>query len=239
MAHRAPPATGGDPKNVVNPPCRVLLADNHTLFRQALRSLLNALPDLTVVGEAADETEAGERARLLRPDVVLLAAWLPDRGALEALSGMKQRFGDARVIVLGAEPADPRAMYDAIRGGAMGYLPRTSGVDDLVTAIRQVALGQAALPAAALTGLVDFITSRPPEPVRAGPDKLSEREQEVLDLVAEGKSNREIADSLYISESTVRTHVHNILSKLSLANRVQAAAFALGVRVPGRAATAA
>jgi DNA-binding NarL/FixJ family response regulator len=223
---------------MANPRCRVLLADDHTLFRQALRSLLDALPDLAVIGEAGDGAEAGEHARLLCPDVVLVAAWLP-RGALEATAELRARCPDARVIVMGADGEDPRAMYDAIRGGAMGYLPRTSGIDDLVAAIRQVAQGHAALPAAALTGLVDFITSGPTEPVRTGPDRLSEREQEVLDLVAEGMSNRQIADSLCVAESTVRSHVHNILSKLNLTNRVQAAAFALGARDQRRAVAAA
>jgi DNA-binding NarL/FixJ family response regulator len=223
---------------MANPRCRVLLADDHTLFRQALRSLLDGLPDLAVIGEAGDGAEAGEHARRLCPDVVLVAAWLP-RGALEATAELRARCPDARVIVMGADGEDPRAMYDAIRSGAMGYLPRTSGIDDLVAAIRQVAQGHAALPAAALTGLVDFITSGPTEPVRTGPDRLSEREQEVLDLVAEGMSNRQIADALCVAESTVRSHVHNILSKLNLTNRVQAAAFALGARDQRRAATAA
>jgi NarL family two-component system response regulator LiaR len=207
------------------------------MFRQGLRALLEGLPDITVVGEASDGIEAVERSVLLRPDIVLLAARMPLRGGVETTVALRERLPEARSIVLGADGDDPRAMYEAIRSGAMGYVPRTSGIDDLIAAIRQVALGHAALPATALTRLVDFIVSGPAEPTPTGQDGLSEREQSVLDLVAQGRTNREIGEALCIAESTVRSHLHNILSKLNLANRVQAAAFALGHRV-GRPAAA-
>jgi DNA-binding NarL/FixJ family response regulator len=134
------------------------------------------------------------------------------------------------VIVLGAQGDDPRAMYEAIRSGAMGYVPRTSGIDELAATIRQVARGQAAMPAAALTGLVDFIIAGTAAPKRDSADGLSEREQEVLDLVAQGRTNPEIGEALVIAESTVRSHLRNILAKLNVANRVQAAAHARGRR---------
>jgi DNA-binding NarL/FixJ family response regulator len=234
---RAPPALVGG-LEIASPRCRVLLADDHTLFRQGLRALLDGLPDLAIVGEVDDGGQAVERAVLLRPDVVLLAAWLPRHGALQATVELRERIPDARVIVLGAQGEDPRAMYEAIRSGAMGYVPRTSGIDELVTAIRQVAGGQAAMSAAALTGLVDFITAGMAAPKRVNADGLSEREQEVLELVAHGRTNREIADSLCIEPSTVRSHLRNILSKLNATNRIQAIAFARGHRDGGRAAIA-
>ncbi|HEY3110685.1 MAG TPA: response regulator transcription factor [Chloroflexota bacterium] len=218
--------------------CRVLLGDNYAMFRQGLRALLDRLPDLVVVGEVGDSGQAVDRAVLLQPDVVVLAAWLPGQGVHEATAAMRERAPDARVIVLGTD-GDPRAMYEAIKSGAMGYVPRTSGIDDLVAAIRQVADGQAALPPAALTGLVGFITSAPIEPSRVSPNGLSEREQDVLELVAQGRTNREIGEVLCVAESTVRSHLHNILSKLNVANRVQAAAFARGHRSRQRATSAA
>ena len=224
---------------MANSTCRVLIADDHAMFRQGLRALLDGLADVTVIGEAADGIEAVERARTLRPDVVLMDTQMPRRGGVDAMIELKATMPEARVIILGGEADDPKATYEAIRNGAMGYVPKASGVEDLIGAIRQVAQGHAALPAAALTRLVGFIVSGPTEPAPAEPDGLSEREQDVLELVAQGRSNREIAEALCIAESTVRSHLHNILSKLNLANRVQAAAFALGHRDSRRTATAA
>jgi len=215
--------------------------DDHALVRAGIRTLLEKLPDVTIIGEAGDGLEAIERVRLLRPDVILMDHQMPRLDGVQATARIREFLPEARIIILDVHGDDPKLMYQAIRTGAMGYVPKTSTSDDLINAIRLVAQGHAALPAPSLTRLVDFIVSSSGEApsnerVRDG---LSDREQEVLNLVAEGKSNREIADSLYISESTVRSHLHNILSKLNLANRVQAAAFALGHRDSRRTATAA
>jgi DNA-binding NarL/FixJ family response regulator len=210
--------------------CRVLIVDDHTLFRQGLRALLDGLPDHLVVGEVGDGGEAVRRAVLLRPDLVLLAARLPHPGTAAVTVELRERVPEARVIVLGADGDDPDAMYAAIRGGAMGYLPTTSGIGELVAAMRQVAGGHAAVPAAVLTRLVGSISCRVSAPKPVSRHGLSEREQEVLELVAQGRTNPEIAEALCISESTARSHLRSILAKLNVDNRVQAAAFAHGQR---------
>jgi DNA-binding NarL/FixJ family response regulator len=220
---------------------RVLIADDHAMFREGLRAVLERQSDLRVVGEAGDGLEAIERVRLLHPDVILMDHQMPRLDGVQATARIREFLPEARIIILDVHGDDPKLMYQAIRTGAMGYVPKTSTSDDLINAIRLVAQGHAALPAPSLTRLVDYIVSssgEAPSTERVR-DGLSDREQEVLNLVAEGKSNREIADSLYISESTVRSHLHNILSKLNLANRVQAAAFALGHREGRPAPTAA
>src|SRR5579884_962868 len=217
------------------PDCRVFLVDGQTMFREGLSALLRDAPGIQVVGDADDVGVALDRVRLLRANIVVLDNSLPFRGETAAVTALRE-IPDVRVIVLGATD-DPRLVYEAIRTGATGYVPKTHGASELIGAIRLVARGQAALPAPSLTRLVDFIVAAPSAPAARtrNEDELSEREQEVLALVARGLPNREIAETLCIAESTVRSHLHHILGKLNLANRVQAAAFALGHGARGRA----
>ena len=212
--------------------CGLLIVDDQTVFRQGLRALLELCPDVTVLGDAADGLEALQKAREFHPDVILMDVKMPRYDGLQATSLIKQELPEVKVIILTVHGNEPELVYQAIKAGAIGYVSKTSGIDDILKAIRSVTHGEAVVASPALTSLVAFIghssdnLSAQPWPA----DALSSREQEVLDLVAEGLSNREIAHSLCISESTVHSHLHNILDKLHLANRVQAAAYALTIK---------
>lgn len=213
---------------------RILIVDSHTIVRQGLRVLLDSFSDLEVVGEADDGFRALGDARALRPDVILFD--IPAAGdgeiqdeQLRLIVTLRREVPSAKVIALTTLGSEPHLVYQALRAGAMGYICKDTDVDELVRVIRSVAGGQAALLPESLTNLVAFITQSQHSPSSSPrvADRLSLREQEVLELVAEGCTNRQIAAKLFISESTVRSHLHNILDKLDLNNRVQAATFAL------------
>ncbi len=203
---------------------RVLIADDHAILRKGIRALLGTEPDMEVVGETADGLETVAQAAALRPDVILMDLVMPNMDGIEATRRITAEQPEVRILVLTSFAADDK-VFPAIKAGALGYILKDSGPADLVQAIHQVHLGQPSLePAIALKMLQELShpSQRP-----AGPDPLSEREMEVLRLLAQGKSNREIAGQLVITELTVRTHVSNILGKLHLANRTQAALYAL------------
>ncbi len=210
---------------------RLLLVDSRSMFRQGLRALLERFSDLNIVGEATSGLEAFEQVRSLQPDVVLIGLYAPGYDYLQAASNIRREFPQTKVVVLTMDSSDPDLVYRAIRAGARGYLPQDSEIDDLVDTIRSVARGQTALAPQSLNNLVNFITE-PEHSIEQSrvSVRLSPREKEVLDLVAGGMTDREIAERLCISESTVRSHIHNILDKLQLTNRVQAAAFVLTSR---------
>ena len=203
---------------------RVLIADDHAILRNGIRALLSTEPDMEVVGEAGDGQEAVAQARALRPDVILMDLVMPNMDGIEATRRITAEQPEVRVLVLTSFAADDK-VFPAIKAGALGYILKDSGPAELVQAIHQVHQGQPSLePAIALKMLQEL--AHPPERPPT-PDPLSEREMEVLRLLAQGKSNREIADLLVITELTVRTHVSNILGKLHLASRTQAALYAL------------
>jgi NarL family two-component system response regulator LiaR len=203
---------------------RVLIADDHAILRKGIRALLGTEPDIEVVGETADGLETVAQAEALHPDVVLMDLVMPEMDGIEATRRITAEQPEVRILVLTSFAADDK-VFPAIKAGALGYILKDSGPADLVQAIHQVYLGQPSLePAIALKMLQEL--SHPSQP-QAGPDPLSDREMEVLRLLAQGKSNREIAAQLVIAELTVRTHVSNILGKLHLANRTQAALYAL------------
>jgi NarL family two-component system response regulator LiaR len=205
-------------------PIRVLLADDHRIVRKGIRALLATEPGVEVVGEAENGREAVVQAERLQPDVILMDLVMPEMDGIDAIRHITARQPEARILVLTSFAADDK-VFPAVKAGALGYLLKDSGPDELLQAIRQVYRGESSLhPAIARKLLIEL--SRPPQ----GPptsEPLTEREVEVLQWVARGRSNQEIAETLVISEATARTHVSNILRKLHLASRTQAALYAL------------
>jgi NarL family two-component system response regulator LiaR len=215
---------------------RILLVDDHAIVRDGIRSLLATEPGIEVVGETDNGRDAVVKADSLQPDVILMDLVMPGMDGIEAIRSIVARRPEARILVLTSFTADDK-VFPAIKSGAMGYLLKDSGSEELVRAIHQVYRGEASLhPKVARMLLQEIREEEPTKGVAPTPrvpeqqppvEPLTEREVTVLKLVAQGRSNREIADQLVIAEGTVRTHVSNILSKLHLASRTQATLYAL------------
>ena len=215
----------------------VLIVDDQALVRTGFRMILEAEADLEVVGEAADGLQAIDEARRLRPDVILMDVRMPELDGIEATRRLLENGGsDARVVMLTTFDMD-EYVYDALRAGASGFLLKDVPPEHLVDGIRAVANGDALLAPSITRRLVEeFVRSAPPQTKPpAGLDQLTSREHEVLLLIARGMSNAEIAAELYVSETTVKTHVARVLMKLSLRDRVQAVvlAYEAGLVQPG------
>lgn len=208
-------------------PLRILLVDDHILFRKGLARLLDAQPDFQVVGEASDGAEGVEKARALRPDVVLMDLRMPVCDGLEATRQIKRELPSVQVVVLTVSEDDQDFMA-VIRAGADGYLVKSMRPELLFQELRDLAQGEVPL-WRAMTGKLfrQLARATPVSPTSGLPGTLSEREIQVLRLLAEGLSNEEIAAELGIAVNTVRNHVRNILGKLGLRNRVQAAVYAV------------
>ena len=205
-------------------PIRVLIVDDHAIVRKGIRALLSREHEIEVIGEAGDGEESIDLARSLCPDVILMDLVMPKLDGIEAIKQIVGQQTEAHILVLTSFAADDK-VFPAIKAGALGYLLKDSGPDELVQAIRQVYHGEPSLDPSIARKLLHELA----HPPIAAPttDPLTERELDVLRLVAQGKSNREIAEQLVITEMTVRTHVSNILGKLHLASRTQAALYAL------------
>ena len=203
----------------------ILIADDHAIVREGLRALIDTERGMELVGEAADGVEAVLRARSLQPDVILLDLVMPRKDGIEAIGEIKQENPEARILVLTSFAEDDK-VFPAIKAGALGYLLKDSSPQELLQAIREVYRGESSLHPAIARKVIGEL-KRPPENLPPTEEPLTEREVEVLSLVARGLSNQEIADRLVVSERTVRTHVSNILGKLHLANRTQAALYAV------------
>jgi NarL family two-component system response regulator LiaR len=203
---------------------RVLIVDDHAIVRKGIRALLAEVEDIEVVGEASDGQEAMAQADALSPDVILMDLVMPGMDGIQATRRIAEQEPSPPILVLTSFAGDDK-VFPAIKAGALGYLLKDSEPEDLVEAIQQVHRGEPSLqPSIAQKVLKELRrpSVRPPTPA-----PLTDREMEVLRMVAKGLSNPEIAQQLVITEATVRTHVSNILSKLHLANRVQATLYAL------------
>jgi DNA-binding NarL/FixJ family response regulator len=208
---------------------QVLLADDHSLFREGLAGILNAQPDFEVVGEADDGLAAIVMAEELEPDLIVMDISMPGCDGVEATGRIKQKLPDVHIVMLTVRDEDEK-LFEAIRNGAQGYLLKSIRSRDLVALLRGAVHGESAIsPALGGRMLEEFrrlaqMEARFPD---GGATALTQREQEVLSQVAEGASDQEIADALSISIHTVKTHMRNILSKLHLSHRHEAALYAL------------
>jgi NarL family two-component system response regulator LiaR len=203
---------------------RVLLVDDHAVVRQGLRSFLELQPDIEVVGEAAAAKEGVEQAARLAPDVVLMDLLMPDEDGVDAIRALRGVAPRAKVLVL-TSYLDDTHVFAAVQAGAAGYLLKDVQPDALADAIRQVSQGVAVLHPQIAARLMHR-TAAPPTLA-----DFTQRERDVLKLLAEGLSNKEIASRLFISEKTVKTHVSNVLQKLGVADRTQAALLAVRQRL--------
>jgi DNA-binding NarL/FixJ family response regulator len=195
---------------------RILVIDDHQVVRQGLAALLNTEPHLTVVAEGADGRQAVELFRQHQPDVTLMDLRMPTMGGVEATKTIRQEFPQARIIVLTTYDGD-EDIYRALQAGAQSYLLKGVSFEELTEAIRTVHAGQRRIPAAVAERLAERMTG----------EALTSREVEVLEQIVRGKSNKEIAQALVISEATVKSHINSLLSKLGVADRTQAATTAL------------
>ena len=205
---------------------RILIVDDHAIVREGLRGLIEVEPDMELAGEASSGVEGVEKALALRPDVILMDLLMPEKDGVTAIKEIKANWQEARVLVLTSFLEDDK-VFPAIESGALGYLLKDTQPDELLEAIRAVHRGETMLHPSIAKKIMQRIqesseSSKKPE----GPE-LTERELDVLRLLAQGDGDRDIAEKLVVSERTVHFHVGNILSKLHLANRTQAALYAI------------
>ncbi len=204
-----------------SPAIRVLIADDHLLFRDGLRALLSAAPDTEFVGEAVDGYEAVRLATEIQPDLVLMDIQMPGLNGIEATRRIVAASPEIRVLVL-TMFEDDSSVFAAMRAGARGYLLKGAKYDEVLRAVRAVSSGEAIFSPVIATRLIDYFAAiRPATPSPVFPE-LSDRERDVLALIAQGRRNTDIADALYLSPKTVRNHVSNILGKLQVADRAEA-----------------
>jgi len=215
-------------------PIRVLLADDHTLFRKGLANLLETEEGFELVGEAQDGAEAVDKARQFEPDVVLMDISMPKMDGIAATREIRRHVPSAKVVMLTVMEEDNK-LFDAIKGGAHGYLIKNVSPVSLFETLRGVVHGEAALSRLTAAKIISEFAQQAHEgPKVSVEERLGAREREVLQLLSQGLTNKEIGNELNIAENTVKNHIRSILEKLHLANRVQAATYALekGI-VPG------
>lgn len=203
-------------------PIRVVLADDHAVVREGTRQLLEREPDILVVGEASDGAEAVRLVESAQPKVVVMDVRMPGMGGVEATKIIKERYPAVEVLVMTAHD-DDEFVFTLLEAGASGYLLKTAPVKELIRAIHEVAEGQSALdPHIARKVVRQFTGGAARQKQQEAYEALTDREQEVLELLAEGKTNKEIAESLIISDRTVQTHLSNVFSKMGVSSRTEA-----------------
>ena len=226
------PVADGNPGGLAGPdPIRVLIVDDHALFRRGLEMVLAEEDDIELVGQASDGAEATQRAAESLPDIVLMDIRMPKSSGIEACRAMKEAAPSTKIVMLTISDEE-EDLFEAIREGASGYLLKDIPLDEVADAVRAVHGGQSLIsPSMAGKLLTEFATlarrndDQPPQQLPA--PKLTDREMEVLKLVARGMNNRDIARELFISENTVKNHVRNILEKLQIHSRMEAVMIAL------------
>jgi len=210
-------------RDVQGPPVRIFLLDDHELVRRGLRDLLEQEADLQVVGESGSAKEAIRRIPALRPDVAILDGRLPDGSGIAVCRDVRSVDPNIRALILTSYD-DDEALFAAIMAGAAGYLLKQIRGGDLVAAVRRVAAGQSLLDPAVTRRVIDRVRQGPEQPTElAG---LTDQERRVLELIAEGMTNRQIAEAMFLAEKTIKNYVSSVLSKLGLERRTQAAVFA-------------
>ncbi len=210
-------------------PIRVLVVDDHALFRRGLEMVLEQEPDIEVVGEAGDGGQAVQRSIETAPDIVLMDVRMPKGSGIEACRAIKDAVPSAKIIMLTISDEEVD-LYEAIKAGATGYLLKEISIEEVASAIRAVQNGQSLIsPSMASKLLTEFasMVKRSDEKAQVPTPRLTDREMEVLRLVARGLNNRDIAKELFISENTVKNHVRNILEKLQLHSRMEAVVYAV------------
>ncbi len=205
---------------------RILLVDDHEVVRLGLKALLDRHPNFEVIGEAGSAREALEKVELLHPDVVVMDIRLPGASGIEACEEIVQRFPESRVIML-TSYAEDEMLFSAIRAGASGYMLKQIGGEDLIRALEAIGRGEALLDPAVTQRVFQEVRKAVRDEEASAFVHLSQQEKHVLQLVSEGRTNREIAKNLFLGEGTVRNYVSSILSKLNVNNRAEAAAYAV------------
>ena len=214
-------------------PLSILLVDDHVLFRKGVASLLESQPEFDVIGEACDGLEGLDKARSLKPDLILMDVTMPRCSGPEATRLITREMPDMQIVMLSVSD-DDQDVFAAVRAGAIGYLLKSIKPDELFARLRGIAEGEAPINRVMAAKILRELARTPPQPEPQPvdwPPELAEREREVLQCVAQGMTNREIGEALHIAENTVKNHVRSILDKLHLANRAQMAAYAVRARL--------
>lgn len=205
-------------------PIKVMLVDDHVFWRRGVQQIVDAETDMSVVAEASDGQEAVTRALAATPDIILMDVNMPKVSGVEATRTITGALADVRIVMLTVSDTDEN-LFESIKAGAVGFLTKDVSPDDVTTAIRETMQGESSLSPFVAARMVKYIQRGGLEQARKAPTNLTEREDEILRLIARGARDREIAEQLFISESTVKKHVQNVLRKLHARNRVEAVSY--------------